>query len=306
MVEAMRLGDAREQARRHDRVRKRARHATRGQELAQQRADLVAAQRTPSRLRGGVRHRERAAVRVGVDRDDEVGPLLACLLDRHVEGAGLFGVGEGHGREVRIGIGLRCHEGDVRETGLGQDARGDRGAHAVHGGQDDAQVLACRCLARGQGGRAGHVLLARVHGLDKVVVHRDLVRGRGGLDSGRDLRVEGRNDLDATPVALCDGAAQVHLVAVVRGGVVGGGHHDARVRVEVQHREGGQRGRVSLRQRENAHTGSRSNTAGGRGEFGGPVAGIAADHQRGSAGCVALDDLAQASGRADDDREVHA
>ena len=36
------------------------------------------------------------------------------------------------------------------------------------------------------------------------------------------------------------------------------------------------------------------------------MAGIAADHQRGRAGCVALDDLAQAGGRADDDREVHA
>ena len=176
----------------------------------------------------------------------------------------------------------------------------------MHGGQDDAQVLTRRCLARSQGGRAGHVFLARIHGLDKVVVHRDLVRGRRGLDGGRDLRVEGRDDLDAAPIALRDGATQVDLVAVVRGGVVGGGHHDARIRVKVQHREGGERGRVGLGQREDAHAGGRSDAAGGRGEFGGPVAGVAADHQRGGAGCVALDDLAQACGRADDDREVHA
>ena len=176
----------------------------------------------------------------------------------------------------------------------------------MHGGQDDAQILARRCLTRGQGGRAGHVLLARIHGLDKVVVHRDLVRGRRSLDGRRNLRVKGRDDLDAAPVALYDSAAQVDLVAVVRGGVVGGGHHDARVRVEVQHREGGQRGGVGLRQRENAHAGSRSDSAGGRGEFGGSVAGVAADDQRGGARCVAIDDLAQACGRADDDREVHA
>ena len=176
----------------------------------------------------------------------------------------------------------------------------------MHGGQDDAQVLARRCLARGQCGCAGHVLLARIHGLDKVVVHRDLVRGRRGLDGRRDLRVEGRDDLDTAPVALRDGATQVDLVAVVRGGVVGGGHHDARVRVEVQHREGGQRGRVGLGQREHAHAGGRGDAARGRGELGGPVAGIAADDQRGGTRRMALDDLAQAGGRTDDDREVHA
>ena len=175
----------------------------------------------------------------------------------------------------------------------------------MHRGQDDAQVLAGGGLTRGQGGRAGYVLLARVHGFDEVVAHRDLVGGRRGLDGGRDLRVEGRDDLDATPVALRDGAAQVDLVAVVRGGVVGGSHHDARIRVEVQHREGGQRGRVSLGQREDAHAGSRSDAARGRGKLGGPVAGVAADHQRGNARRVALDDLAQAGGRSDDDREVH-
>ena len=306
MVEAVSPGDAREQARRHDRVRERARQAARSQELTQERTDLVAAERTPSLLQGGVGHRECAAVRVGVDRDDEVGPLLACLLDCHVEGAGLFGVGEGHGREIRVGICLRRHEGDVGETSLSQDARGDRSAHAVHGGQDDAQVLTRRCLARGQGGCAGHVFLARIHGLDKVVVHRDLVRGRHGLDGRRDLRVEGRDDLDATPVALRDGAAQVDLVTVVRGRIVGGGHHDARVRVEVQHREGCERGRVGLRQGENAHSGGRGDAARGGSELGGPVAGIAANNQRGRAGCVALNDLAQAGGRADDDREVHA
>ena len=176
----------------------------------------------------------------------------------------------------------------------------------MHGGQDDAQILTRGCLARGQGGCAGHVLLARIHGLDEIVVHRDLVRGRRGLDGGRDLRVEGRDDLDAAPVALCDGAAQVDLVAVVRGGIVGGGHHDARVRVEVQHREGGERGRVGLRQGENAHSSGRGDAARGGGELGGPVAGIAANNQRGRARCVALNDLAQAGGRADDDREVHA
>ena len=90
----------------------------------------------------------------------------------------------------------------------------------MHGGQDDAQILAGGGLARGQGGRAGHVFLSRVHGLDEVVVHRDLVRGRRSLDGRRDLGVEGRDDLDAAPVALRDGATQVDLVAVVRGRVV--------------------------------------------------------------------------------------
>ena len=220
MLQAVSAGNAREQARGHDRVRERARHASLGQELAQQRADLVSAERAPSRLRGRIGHRERAAVRVGVDRDDEVGPLLTSLLDRHVESAGLFGVGEGHGREIRIGICLRRHEGDVGESGLGQDSRSDRGTHTVHGGQDDAQVLAGGGLARGQGGRAGHVFLTRVHRLDEVVAHRNLVRGRGSLDGGCNLGVEGRDDLDAAPVALHDGAAQVDLVAVVRGGIV--------------------------------------------------------------------------------------
>ena len=87
---------------------------------------------------------------------------------------------------------------------------------------------------------------------------------------------------------------------------MGGGHHDARVRVEVQHREGGQRRRVGLGQGEDTHPRSRGDAAGGRGELGGPVAGVAADDQRGGARRVVLDDLAQAGGRADDDREVHA
>ena len=85
-----------------------------------------------------------------------------------------------------------------------------------------------------------------------------------------------------------------------------GRDHDARVRAKVAHREGGERGRVGLGQCEDAHACCRGDTAGGRGELGGAVAGVAADDQGGGAGGVSLDDLAQARGRADDNGQVHA
>ena len=306
VFEPVRAGDARQQARGHDRVCERSPQAARGQELAQQAANLVAAQRGPFSLGVWVGHRERAAVRVGVDRDDQVGVLCPGLLDRHVEGAGLLGVREGHGREVGVGLGLRGDERDLREAGLGQHARGHRGAHAMHGGQDDTQVRAGGLVAGGERDGFRDVLFARIHSLDQVIVHGDLVGGGRSLDGRGDLGVEGRDDLDALPVAGDDAATQVDLVAVVRGGVVRGGHHDARVRAVVAHREGGQRGRVGLGQREDAHAGGGGDAAGGRGELGGAVAGVAAHDQGGGARRVGLDDLAQAGGRADDDGQVHA
>ena len=194
----------------------------------------------------------------------------------------------------------------MREASFLEHTGGERGTHAVHGGQDDAQVCARGGVTGGQLDGLSDVFVARVHGLDQVVVHGHLVGGGRGLDGRGDLGIEGRDDLDALPVARDDAPAQVDLVAVVGCWVVRGGDHDARVRAEVAHREGGERGRVGLGQREDAHACCRGDTASGRGELGGAVAGVAADNQSGGAGGVSLDDLAQASGRADDNGQVHA
>ena len=176
----------------------------------------------------------------------------------------------------------------------------------MHSGQDDAQVRARGRVPGGERDGLRDVLLARIHGLDQVIVHGDLVGGRRSLDGRCDLSVEGRDDLDALPVAGDDAATQVYLVAVVRGGVVRGRHHDARVRAVVAHRKGGQRGRVRLGQREDANAGGGGDAASGRSELGGPVAGVAAHDQGGGARRVGLDDLAQAGCRTDDDGQVHA
>ena len=54
---------------------------------------------------------------------------------QRVGGAGLFGVGEGHRREVGVGAELVCDGVHIVEAGQMQCAQRQFAADAVHGGQ---------------------------------------------------------------------------------------------------------------------------------------------------------------------------
>jgi hypothetical protein len=99
--------------------------------LHQQGAHLVAGQLPPAgglvdgpRAGSGTGHA--APVGVGVDRDDEVRAGTGGEVQRQVEGAGLLGVGERHGGEVRVRLGLLGHRGHLGDAGAGEHA----GEHA--------------------------------------------------------------------------------------------------------------------------------------------------------------------------------
>ena len=90
-----------EQGRGDDRGRAGAGAAAGHQVVGEQRADLVAAQHPPA-VAG--RDRGRAPVGVRVVGDHQVGAVLRGQRQRQVHGARLLRVGEGDGREVRVGL----------------------------------------------------------------------------------------------------------------------------------------------------------------------------------------------------------
>ena len=300
-------GDPLEQAGGDDGVRQdRALWGAFGQVVAQQRARLVAGELAPAPGGAGIRNGDGAAVRVRIDRDDHIRPLLAGTFHRQVEGTGLLRVREGDRGEVGIRFGLLRHEPDIGEARLGEDPRGEGRADAVHSGEGDTEGGLLGSATAGHGAGRCHVVVARIDGLDPGVVLWDLVgRGRAG-DGGRDLGVVGGHDLDALPGAGDDSPAQVDLVAVVHGRIVRGRDHDPRVSVEVAHGERGQGRGVHGGQFEDVAPGRRGDPGGGQGEVHRAVARVAADDDAGGAVDLALEESAQSCGRPDHDREVHA
>ncbi len=106
--------------------------------LREQGADVVTAEHAPAVRAAG--YADRAPVRVRVVGHDEVGADLEGERHRQVHRTRLLGVGEGHRREVGIGLGLG---GD--QVGLGEACALERGGHggaadAVQRGVDDGEV----------------------------------------------------------------------------------------------------------------------------------------------------------------------
>ena len=214
--------------------------------VAEQRADLVAAQHPPA-VRAGYGHG--APVRVGVVGHHQVGADLDGERHREVHRARLLGVGEGDRREV--GVGLPCCVDDVRrgEAGRLEHLEHRRAADAVQRRVDDAQV------ARPVAGEVGDGVEVAV---DDVLAEHLAGARRAGTSASRadrrdplgDLGVGRRHDLAAV--------AEVDLVAVVLRRVVAGGHHHARDAAELADRERQQRGRQRPRQHERARSPRRS------------------------------------------------
>ena len=105
--------------------------------MGEQGAHLVAAEHPPP-VRGG--HGRSATVGVRVVGDHEVRAVLRRQRHREVHRARLLRVGEGHRREVRVGMLLLAHDaGRVEARGL--EDLDDRGAaDPVEGCVDDRQV----------------------------------------------------------------------------------------------------------------------------------------------------------------------
>ena len=224
MREAVRRGHARQQRRRHDRVRRTTPvGAALVQPPAEQPAHLVAAQHAVGRpaVRAAVArgHGHRAAVGVRVVGDHDVGVALDALLEREVHRAGLLGVREGDGREVGVGPELRRHHARRREPRAREGAQHDVAADAVHRGVGDRHVARRVGRARARRRRARYAVSTsssrRVQPSPRGTSRTAPTASMHALIS----RVGGRHDLRAV--------AEVDLVAVVLRRVVARGDHDA-------------------------------------------------------------------------------
>ena len=106
--------------------------------VAQQGAQLVAGEHAPLPVDDGS---NRAAVGVRVGGDDHVGILAAGTVQGQVQGSGLLRVGEGDGREVRVGLQLLAHPDELGKPRLFDQTTHHAGAHSVHGGVDPGDVV---------------------------------------------------------------------------------------------------------------------------------------------------------------------
>ena len=155
------------------------------QMVGEQRADLVAAQHPPA---VGVRHGGGAAVGVRVVGDHQVDAASRGQRGREVHRAGLLGVGEGHRREVGVGLLLLLHDERRREA-RGLQHLHDRGAaDAVQRRVDEPEV------ARTVAGQPGHGVEVAVDDVLVASVRQPPVAGHVGErpdrgDVSRDLAV---------------------------------------------------------------------------------------------------------------------
>jgi hypothetical protein len=195
--------------------------------------------------------RDAEPVGVGIVGEHDVGVEALSIGQGKIEGARLLRVRERDRREVGVGLGLRGHHMHVGESGPRQRVNRDVAADAVHRRVDDPQVARTEAHHRDRSVevRRDHLLVRNHVGVGE----RDPVERTHPVDGGRDLGVDRRRDLRSV--------AQVDLVAVVLGRVVAGGHHDAGVGAEVQHRERQNGGRRSAGEKHGVE--SRSGEDGG-------------------------------------------
>ncbi len=100
--------------------------------IGEQHADLVTGQRPPATR--AVRHRRRDAVGVRVVGQGQVGVHLGCQGQEAVHRTRLLGIGERHGGEVTVGLGLLGDDVDVRVAGILQGSCHQGQTDTVQGG----------------------------------------------------------------------------------------------------------------------------------------------------------------------------
>ena len=158
----------------------------------EQGTDLVTAQHPPAT---GARHRGRTAVGIRVVGDDDVRSGLLRELDGGVDRARLLGVGEGHRREGRVGLGLALHDVGRREPGPLEGGQHGLGADPVQRGVHDRQLG--RGAVLDHGGGVTQVVLPHVvaEGLPAVVGPCHARHRRDLRDLLGDEGVDRRDDL---------------------------------------------------------------------------------------------------------------
>ena len=312
MVQPVAGGDPAEQARGDDRVGQR-RDARRsggplrrlqpsGDGLAEHGADLVPRELPPCAAAGG--HRGRAPVGVGIRGDDEVGARAPGRRHGQVEGPCLLRVREGDRRKAGIGFALLGHLDDAGESRIPEDPPHDLGADPVHRRVDDGQIPRA-------GRHRGHAV-ADV-GVDEILADRLVSVGQCDAAGGRRRGdrfgypcVGGGNELDAPPPLVRAATAQVDLVSVVAGGVVGGGDHHARVGVQAADRVGEQGSGQRARHDPGPHARGGHDRGRVLGELPGVVARIVSDGHEGVGPCGLRQVGDESRGRLAHHRPVHA
>ncbi len=265
--------------------------------VGQQTADLVARQRPPC-AGHRVWHGDGKPVGVGIVGEHDIGVDLGSLGERQVERAGLLRVGEGNGREVRVGFGLLRDEHWRGEACVLESGEQGLGADAVHGGVHDADLAARARVEQGDSGVEVGVEHLVAQNLDAVVRQRDLQNRSDCVDRRRDLLVGRRDDLRAV--------AEVELVAVVGRWVVAGGDHHARDGTEMADREGEHGRRQHAWQHTHRKACSRQHCRGVGREVGAAVTRITPHHDDSALVPVGAQPCGQACGRASDHGTVHA
>ena len=137
--------------------------------VGQQRTDLVTGEGAPVPVVLGDRHTE--AVGIGIVGQDHIRTERLGPRQRQIEGAGLLGVGEGHGREIGIGLALVDDDVRCREAGPTEGGQEHVAAHAVHGGVHDVHLPGGDEATGDQGVEIGADDLSPEH-LDSGVVER--------------------------------------------------------------------------------------------------------------------------------------
>ncbi len=175
-------------------------------------------------------NRDRATIRVRVIGNHNVSVIGLGGCNRQVNGSGFFRVGKCHGGKSRVGVELLDHRNGRGEAGLGGGGRENLPTDTVHGGIHHGEVSVLGCDKAG-----GAILIGgdhRLWNLFPVAAVRevsDLAAQGHLLNAGTDVGVRGRNDLGT--------GGEIHLVAVVLGWVVTGGHHDTGTGMQVTNRK---------------------------------------------------------------------
>lgn len=231
---------------------------------------------------GGVTDTDAHAVAIGVGADDNVGAFFVGEIDGHLEGGRVFGVGGFDGGEAAIwhvlfGDGEEV-EAESLEDGGNEDATG-----TVEGGEDDFEFFGGLILEEFGPEHDGLDLVQE--GLIHFVAEGDDLTAFGfregivgfasdGIDFGDDARGVGFDDTGTV--------VEIDFVAVVVGGVVGGGDHDAGVGAEAADCEGHFRGGAEAVEEVDIHAEIGSDFGAEVGEFGGEVAGVVSKNDGGA------------------------
>ena len=273
--------------------------------IQQQSAHLVAGDQLIAAVR--TLHGDTHAVSVGVGGQHQVGAGLGGEVEAQLQSLEDLGVGVGAGGEVAVGVLLLRHDGDIGDAHVVQNV-GDR--HQTRTVQRAVDQLQAGGLAQARahltcldGGVEG-VLAVVAHKADEALLD---AFGKGDvLCAGQDI---GLLDLVVDDgggvIGHLAAVGAVGLVAVVLGGVMRSGDHDARIALIVT--GGKAQGRDRHQSIINAHLDAvcGQNAGGSLGKDVALQAAVVADGH-GLAAALGLDPVCQALGGLTHDVDVHA